>query len=171
MGAFAVPLMIASTVVSTIGAINQAQAQSAAYKAQAQANNYNATVQRQNAEVARRESTAQQEIQQRKFDALQAEAEAGIAQSGTGFNGSNIDLLRQNKLNNELDKLTIRYAGDEKARGYQAQSDISAYNSRVNLANADNAITAGYFNAGANLLSGANKYAYYSQTGKLPGMG
>ena len=35
--------------------------------------------------------------------------------------------------------------------------------------NAKEAKTAGYINAGANLMSGMSKYAYYSKTGKLAG--
>lgn len=156
-------LMAASTAVSAVGAIAQGQAQARAYRMQAQAQDWQANLEKQNADVARQQSAAQEELQRRKFDALQGEALAGVAQSGTGFEGSNLDLLKQNELNNELDALTIRYQGENQARGLIAQSEIARMNAGILRNNADNAITAGYFNAGSNLLSGATNYAMFRE--------
>jgi hypothetical protein len=170
MGAALVPLMIASSVVSAVGAMKQADAQAASYQAQAQANEYNATVARNNAQVASEQANAKEEAQRRHFAALQGQAITGVAQSGTGFDGSNADILKQNAINSELDALTIRYEGQNQSKGLLAQSQLETYNAGVNRMNASNAQQAGMFNAGANLLSGAAKYSYYSGTGKLPGM-
>lgn len=156
-------LMIASTAVSAVGAIQQGQAQARAYRMQAQAQEWQSNLERLNADAVRKQTAAQEENQRRKFDALQGEALAGVAQSGTGFEGSNLDLLKQNQLNNELDALTIRYQGDNQARGLDAQSDISRMNAGILRTNASNAITAGYFNAGANILSGATNYAMFRE--------
>lgn len=153
-----------------MGAMQQADAQAASYRAQAQAQEYNATVERNNAQVARDQANAKEEAQRRHFDALQGQAIAGVAQSGTGFDGSNMDLLKQNAINNELDALTIRYEGQNQANGLMAQSQLDTYNAGVSRMNASNAETAGYFNAGSALLSGATKYSYYKGTGKVPGM-
>ena len=162
--------MVASTVMSAVGAMQQADAQSANYQAQAQANEYNATVNRNNAKVASEQANAQEEAQRRHFAALQGQTYAGIAQSGTGFDGSNADVLKQNAISNELDALTIRYEGDNKAKGLMAQSQLDTYNAGVNRMNAANAQTAGYLNAGSALLSGATKFSYYKGTGTLPGL-
>jgi len=169
MGAIAMPLMIASTAMSAIGSIRQGQAQAANYNAQAQANDYNAVVAQNNARVAADQANAQEEQQRRHFRELQGQAYAGIAQSGTGFTGSNEDVLTQNAVNNELDALTIRYEGQNKMKSLESQAAIEKYNASINRMNAKEAKTAGYLNAGANILSGATKYAYYSKTGKLAG--
>jgi hypothetical protein len=155
--------MVASAAVGAAGSISQGQAQARAYKAQAQAQEWQANLEKQNADVARQQAAAQEESQRRKFDALQGEALAGVAQSGTGFEGSNLDLLKQNQLNNELDALTIRYQGENQARGLQAQADISRMNAGILRDNADSAITASYFNAGSNLLSGASSYYMFKE--------
>ena len=157
MGAALVPLMVASTVVSAIGAIQQGEAQAASQRAQAQANDFNATVARNNATIASDQANAKEEAQRRHFAALQGQAVAGVAQSGTGFDGSNMDVLKQNAINNELDALTIRYEGQNQAKGLMAQSQLDTYNASVNRMNASNAQTSGYLNAGANILSGASQ--------------
>lgn len=157
-------MMAVSTAVSAMGAISQANAQSASMQAQAQAQEYNATVARNNAQAANEQANAQEEQQRRRFAALQGQAIAGVAQSGTGFDGSNLDLLKQNAIANELDALTIRYEGQQKSKGLLAQADLDQYGASVSRMNARSAQTAGYFNAGANILSGASKYKAYSMT-------
>lgn len=159
--------MIASTAMSAIGAIQQGEAQKANYTAQAQANDYQATVNRNNALVASQQANAQEEAQRRHFGALQGQTYAGIAQSNTGFDGSNSDVLKQNAINNELDALTIRYEGDNKSKGLMAQAGLDTYNAGVNRMNASNAQTSGYLNAGSALLTGATRYSYYNTTGKM----
>lgn len=149
-----------STAVSVMGAMQQANAAEASARAQAQQQEYNATVARNNAKVAADQANAAEEQQRRRFNALQGQAIAGIAQSGTGFDGSNLDLLKQNEINNELDALTIRYEGQNKAAGLIAQADQDMYGAQVSRMNASTARTAGYFNAGSNLLSGMSRYQY-----------
>lgn len=162
--------MAVSSAVSAIGAINQANAQAASYRSQAQAQEYNATIERQNAQVANDQANAQEEQQRRKFSMMQGQALAGAAQSGAGMDGSNKDVLAQNDLMNELDALTIRYEGQQKSRGLEAQAQLDQYGATVSRQNADNAQTAGFFNAGASLLSGAaNGYAAFKGIGPWKG--
>lgn len=162
-------LMIAGMAMSAVGAIQQGQAASAQAQAAANAQRYNAQVAEQNAQVARAEANAAEEKQRRDFAQVQGQALAGVAESGTGFSGTNLDVLKQNVVNNELDALTIRYQGDQKSRGLQAQAQLDRYGAKVNDMNASNAVTGSYLNAGAGLLSGASKYYYYKSTGTLPG--
>jgi hypothetical protein len=157
--------MIVSTAFSAMGAIQQANAQAAQQRAIAQAQNYNAQVARNNAQIARDQANVAEENQRRKFNALQGEALAGIAQSGTGFFGSNLDVLKQNEVNNELDALTIRYQGETKSNALLAESQLDKYNADVANSNASSATTGGYFNAGAGLLSGVSRYYNYTKTG------
>lgn len=151
--------------MSAVGAIQQANAQAAQARAIAQANRYNAQIAENNAQTARNQASVAEESQRRKFNALQGEALAGVAQSGTGFFGSNLDVLKQNEVNNELDALTIRYQGENKATSLMAQSNLDKYNANVADQNASSAITGGYLNAGAGLLSGAGTYGYYKKIG------
>ena len=169
--AMLVPMMIASTAVSFIGAMQQADAQSASYRARAQAQDYNATVARNNATVARDQANAREEQQRRHFSLLQGQAAAGAAQSGAGMDGSNGDLLKQNSLMNELDALNIRYEGANQANGLIAQSQLDKYGANVSRANASSAQEAGFWNAGSKLLAGATNYAMYSGGFGLAGAG
>lgn len=152
---------VAGAGVSAMGAIQQGEAQSNAYKAQADANNYNATVARNNAISVNQQTSAKEEAQRRQFAQVQGEANAGIAQSNTGFLGTNADILKQNAINAELDALNIRYQGQQQAAGLAAQAQLDDFNASQNRVNASNARTAGYMGAGANLLSGIGSAAYY----------
>ena len=158
-------LSLVSAAVTAVGAIQQGEAQAQSQRAQAQANEYNATVARNNAQVASDQANVKEEAQRRHFALLQGQAVAGVAQSGTGFDGSNADVLKQNAINNELDALTIRYEGQNQSKGLLAQAQLDTYNAGVNRMNASAAETGGYLNAGANILSGAAKYSYYKNGG------
>jgi hypothetical protein len=106
---------------------------------------------------------------------LQGQTYAGLAQSGTDLgSGSNLDVIKQNELNSELDALNIRYEGGQKAASYTntatnllEQADLNRMSASQAQNNASSAMIGGFFNAGSNLLSGYTKYAYYSGTGKL----
>lgn len=150
-------MIIASTAMAALGSIKQGQAQKAQYDAQANAAEYNATVARQNAQVAGAQANAQEEQQRRKFRSVQAEAIAGLAQTGTALDGSNADVLQQSALANELDALTIRYEGQMKSRGLLAQADLDTLSAQASRRAGKDARTAGYLNAGAQLLSGGSK--------------
>lgn len=177
-------MLAASTAVSAVGALATASAQADAQAAQAAALNYQAqvnerqaTVARYNAQSAEQQAAAQEEAQRRHFAMLQGQAYAGLAQSGTDLgSGSNLDILKQNELNSELDALNIRYAGGQKAasfnntaENFMEQATLNRMSSSMASNNASNAMIGGFFNAGSNLLSGYSKYAYYSgvQSGSI----
>jgi hypothetical protein len=179
-------MLIASAAMSAVGAVAGGVAASNSANAQANAADYNAkiqenqaTVARYNAQSAGEQAAAREEMQRRRFAQVQGQAIAGLAQSGTDLaSGSNKDILDQNALAAELDALTIRYEGSQARDSYantssnlMSQAQLSRYNASAYRSNADAAMTGGFLNAGANLLSGASKYAYYKETGKLPGIG
>jgi hypothetical protein len=171
MGAFAAPLMIASTAISAMGALQQGKAQQASYNAQAGANEYNAVVAQNNAKIAADQANAQEEQQRRHYRELQGKAMAGVAQSGTGFDGSNADMLAQSDVNNELDALTIRYEGINKVKSLESQAQIEKYNAAVNRSNGSAAMQAAKINAGAQVLSGATNFAMYREGYGMYGRG
>lgn len=155
---------VASAAMSAYGAVKQGEAQKQMYDAQAQADQYNATVAKNNAQVANDQANQKEQLQRRQFNEVQGKAFAGVAQSGTGFGGSNADVLRQNAVNGELDALNIRYQGQLQSNGLMAQSGLDTYNAGQAVNNGNNALSAGYVSAGANLISGASN-AYMANKG------
>ena len=163
---------VASAGVGAYGAIQQAEAQAQASRNQAAAANYqsqlderNAKIAEMNAQSAREVANVKEEAQRRRFNALEGQAMASIAQSGTGFDGSNLAMIEQNAINNELDALTIRYEGEQQAKGlgitadnYRSQSQLNKMNAAQLNANASAATTGGYLSAGSMLLSAPSKY-------------
>ena len=150
-----------SAIFKAVGDIQQGNAAYANAKSQSFANDYNATIADNNARSVLEQANAREEQQRRQFRSLQGEAIAGAAQSGAGLDGSNADVLKQNAINNELDALTIRYEGQMQSTGLMAQAGLDRYAATANLKYAKSARTAGFMNAGADLLAGANK-AYMS---------
>ncbi len=151
-------MIIGGTALQAIGAIQQGRAQSRQAQYQANAAEYNATVARQNAVTAGAQASAAEEQQRRDFRALQGQAIAAAAQSGTGLSGSNADVLAQNSVANELDALTIRYEGQMRARGLQAEADLQSYSAQASRRAAKDAMKGAYLNAGAAILSGGSKF-------------
>lgn len=169
---------VASAGVAAAGAYSQSQSQQASFEAQGNAAKYNAAIANNNSIVAGynarsagEQSNAREEAQRRAFNAMQGQANAGVAQSGTGFGGTNADVLKQNAINNELDALNIRYEGQQTQAGlvntannYKAQGQLDLYSGSVANMNKGSAATAGYFNMGSALLSGASN-AYMANKG------
>lgn len=155
-------MLATSGAVSAMGAISSSNAQQASFDAQAKQMEFNSTMARNNAQMASEQANTAEEQQRRKFGQIQGQAVAGIAQSGTGFDGSNLDILRQNAVSNELDALTIRYQGQNQAKGLMAQADQDAFGAGVARMNSSSARTAGYMNAGTSLLSAASQYKGYT---------
>lgn len=145
---------IASTAFQVIGAISDANSRSDAYESQAAWNQYNATIQRQNADASLQQSASEQARQNRRARQVMGEQRAATAQSGTGFGGSNADLLDQSATLAELDMLNIAYEGQMRARGHEIQAQGEDYSAGVNKGNAKRAKRAGIFNAGRSLLTG-----------------
>lgn len=175
---------ISSAAVGTYSAIQQAEAQAQSQRNQAAAADYqskinerNAVIADQNAQSTREFANTKEEMQRRRFNALEGEAMAGIAQSGTGFDGSNLAIIEQNAINNELDALTIRYEGEQQAKGlavtaenYRSQSQLDKMNASQLRANASATTTGGYLTAGSMLLSAPSKFSAYKSGFKDMGL-
>ena len=146
-------MQIASMAFSVIGAISDANSKSDAYESQAAWNQYNATIQKQNADAALQQSASEQARQNRRARQIMGEQRAATAQSGTGFGGSNADLLDQSATLAELDMLNIAYEGQMRARGYEIQAQGEEYSAEVNRSNARNARRTGIFSAGTGIFS------------------
>ncbi len=120
-------------IMSAVGSVRQGNiAKNAA--------DYNAQVDEQNAQVALNQGTQQQEIVRRRAQQAIGEQLASVSSSGTGLNGSNLDLLSESLYNKELDSLNIRYESELKARGLQSQAQLTRIEGKQ-------ARTAGYLSA------------------------
>lgn len=178
-------ITIASTIFSAVSAISrgnqqaqqvqhQSQVEAVRYESAAQANEYDAAIARKRAETARI-GAGLQEDQQRRRARLEAGARrAAIAQSGTGFGGSNLDVDRQSQIFAEMDALNIRYQGSLEAKGLEDSADLSDWQASANRTGASNSISAGssyasaarksgYMGAAGAILSGAGDYISYGR--------
>jgi hypothetical protein len=159
----AVWLMVASTVLSAVGAHQQGQQQKAQYAAYAQANEYNAAVNRQKAETSYQVANQREEQQRRNAAMFIGKQRAFAAQSGLGLGGSNADLERQSEVLAELDALNIRYEGAMQARGLLQEADMQDYNAGMNRVGSYNAGVSGNMAAASALMSGGAKAYGMSQ--------
>lgn len=133
------------SVVSAFSSFTQGQQQSDAAR-------YNAQVAENNAIAARQKAAFDEEIRREQLARVQAQARANIGKGGSDFSGSALDIMAQNAATAELDALAIRYGGETRARGLEAQA-------AADRAQASSARAGGYFGAGARLLTGSMMFA------------
>lgn len=132
---------LAGTAFSVVGALNKASAESSAAKT-------NAEVSRQNAVAASEQAAAEEARQRRIARQVQGAGRAAVGASGVSLEGSPLDILEQNAINEELDALNIRYRGQLAARSANIEADQYSLSART-------AKTSGYLSAAGKLLSGA----------------
>ena len=143
-----IALAVASTAMSAYGAIQQGNAANQAAK-------FNSAVANNNAIAARQNASENAKRQQREARQRAGANRANAAASGT-FGGSAFDLLEDNAMEEELDRLTIIHQGELKASGLEASGGLMSAQGRQ-------AQTAGYFGAaGALLKGGAKGYSLYA---------
>jgi hypothetical protein len=156
-----VTLMVVSTAVSAVGALQAGAAAEAQAKAQADANAYNARVKEIQAGVEREAAGRREEQQRRKARQVLGEQRAALVQSGVGMMGSALDIEEQSATAAELDALSIRYEGEMAAKGLLYDAEAEKFEGRANLAAGKNAKTASYLKAGSAILSGGTDIAMY----------
>lgn len=128
------------------------------YWANAAADEYNAAVKRKKAEAERTygEYRAQEvltagnlteEAVRRNARIQEGETAAAGAQSGTGTEGSNEDIERQNQVLDELDALNVRYGAVVTAHDTRQQAEMNAWDyemgAKLDTQHAQTARTAG----------------------------
>lgn len=137
-------VLAAGTALKTVGQLQAADAQS-------QTARYNAKMANQQAEVERQQTLAREEAQRRQAAQVLGQQRAAFAQSGGGMGGSAADVMQQSSAMAELDALTIRYEGDLRARGLDAQAEQERFAART-------ARKQGYFQAAGTILGGVGDY-------------
>jgi hypothetical protein len=118
----------AAAVVALVGALVQGRQQANELRQQGEIEGYKAKVAAQNAQVAGQQASAEQERLRRESRQVLGAQRAAIAESGTGFSGSNLDIMRQSTTMAELDALNIQYAGEMERRGLLQESTMFQYN-------------------------------------------
>lgn len=121
----------AAAVVAVVGTLIQGRQQAAEMRQQGKIEQYKANVAAANAENAGRQASAEQERSRRASRQALGAQRAGIAQSGTAFTGSNLDIIRQDTAEAELDALNIQYAGELDRRGLLNEAEAFRYNERM----------------------------------------
>ena len=145
-------LMIAGSVMSAVGAMQQGQAAKAAA-------DYNATINTQNAAIARQNAAdkARQADRETYLRLGSIRANQGAA-GGAADEGSVLDVIGDVAAQSELERQQITYQGELQARGFQNDATLETFSGETKQ-------TSSYWKAGSELLSGA--YNYSSGSAKL----
>lgn len=106
----------------------------------------------QNMEIAGRGGSAREEQLRRNIRQALGAQRAAIAQSGTGFGGSNAAIISQSTANAELDALNLRYAGQLERAGFQEEITMRTYNKAVLRKQAKTAMRMRWYNAAASFF-------------------
>ena len=136
--------LIAATATKAIGSIQQGNAAK-------KSADFNATMLEQGAAVERQQTAAREDAKRREARMVLGSQRAAFAQSGGGLEGSAADVMQQSAINAELDALTLRYEGDLRARGMQAESTSERFAGKQ-------AQRQGYFAAAGSILGGSGQY-------------
>lgn len=142
-------LQVAGAIFSAVSALRQGQAAKSAA-------DYNAQINQQNAALAQQEAADQARQQDREnYLRLGAIRAAQGKSGGVADEGSVLDVLGDAAAQGELEKQNILYRGTLRARGFSNTAALDTYGG-------GNAVTASYWKAGSELLSGgANAYSSY----------
>lgn len=146
MAAAAPFILAAGAISSAIGSVQQGDAQ-------ADSEEFNANVATQNAALSR--AQAAEDERRTRVTGRKVLGAEGAAIGASGIQregGSAMDVLQESASNAELDALTVKNAGEVKARSYEAQA-------ANDMKRAGAARTGGYFGAAASILGGAGKMA------------
>lgn len=115
-------------VAAAVGALVQGRQQANELRQQGEIEGYKARVAEMNARAAGQQSSAEQERVRRESRQVLGAQRAAIAESGTGFSGSNLDIMRQSETMAELDALNIQYAGEMERGGLLQEAEMFKYN-------------------------------------------
>ena len=157
MGAAALPLMIASTVISAAGAAQAGNAQSQALQYQAQVAANNQIIANQYADRAIQVGQVNAETAMEKNAQQQGVIRAAAGASGFQVdNGTNLRLQEDTAKLGQQDISTIMNNAQEQAYGYQVQGLSYQAQSQLDTMSAANASQAGDIKALGSIFNGAS---------------
>lgn len=160
---------MASGGAKALSALHTGYAQVGQQTAQAGAAAYNRDLAYQNADTVSVQANLREEQMRREARQVQGAQRAGVAESGTGFGGSNLDVMRQDATTAALDALNARYEGALQRTSYFNEGQAQDFQRRVLKKAASASKVGGWIGAGSSLLGGVSSYV--SGGGKLPAFG
>ena len=159
-------LMIGSTVMGGVGAIQQGNAQAASAKYNAQVADMNSKLAQKSARDAVARGQIEEQQQRAKTSALIGQKRVAMAANGVDMKfGSPLDDLIDTATMGELDALTIRSNTYREERDIRQQGLNSSAQAGLYRAEAKSAKTGGFLNAFGTVLGGAaDAYGNYRKT-------
>jgi len=159
MEAMMIPMLIASTAMSAVGAIQQGSAQAAAMNQQADAMRRNALM----ADLQERQAYdagLQNELSQRRNNSRQMGAvRAAVGESGfEAASGSALAVQQQSAQDLEMEALSQRYGSLIQGYGHADQARMDRFQEAGMRKSARNAKRSGFMGAATSILSGVGNY-------------
>ena len=160
-GTWALILAGTATAAGAIGSIRQGNATSASDQYQAQVADNNAKIAEQNAQYATEAGGIKAQDVQQRGRVQQGKIKAAQAASGIDVNSGSAPMVRAGQaVETGVDAARTEHDAALQAYGYRTQASNFQAQSQVDRMGASNAQTAGYFQAGGTILSGASSLGY-----------
>ena len=165
----AIAATVGSSAIQGMGAIQQSQASAASAGYNAKIAGMNAQIQTQNANFAGAQGEQEVGVQGMKNKAEVGSITASQAASGVDVNtGSGVNVRQSAAEVGMLNALTIRSNAAKQAYGYQVQATNDTAQAALDRSQQSADKTAGYLNAGADILGGVGKAAFAYLGGSDP---
>lgn len=162
-------LMIASTVIGGVGAIQQGNAAAAAGRYNAQVAEMNATLAERRAKDALERGAVEEQQKRAQVAQLQGRQKAAMAANGVDLTfGSPLDTLVDTAVLGDLDALTIRQNSAREAYDFRVQGMNARADAGLSRANARSAQTGGYLAAAGTVLGGGADIGKFRASQRTP---
>lgn len=161
---------ILGKVMGAVGSIMGGQSQASADKYNAAMAHENAHVLRENANIAGQAGAEQAQVAGLKSRAIIGDTVAAQGASNVNVHsGSAVDVRTSEQEVGQLDAMNIRGNAAKVAYGYKVQAIDKDAEAALDTADASNALTSGWINAGTTLLGGtadaSSEYMKFQQAG------
>lgn len=155
-------LMIGSTAIGGVSAIQQGNAAAASARYNAQVSEMNAKIMDQNARDALERGKLEEQQKRMEIAALTGRQRAAMAANGVDLSfGSPLDTIVDTAMLGELDALTIRSNAAREAYDYKVAGANNRADAVLSRANASSAKTGGYLSAFGTVLGGSSEIGKY----------
>lgn len=160
-------LIIASTLLSAAGAVQQGNASAAASRYNAQVAEMNATISDKRARDALERGQVEEQKQRQKTASIMGAQKAAMAANGVDLSfGSPLDTIVDTATMGELDALTIRSNAYREEYDYKVDAVNKRAGANLSRMEASAAKTGSLLTAGSTILGGAASVGKYQKTGK-----
>ncbi len=161
-------LIVASTLLTATGQVQQASASAAASKYQAQIGQMNAQISEKRARDAIERGQIEEQKKRQEVARTMGAQKAAMAANGVDLSfGSPLDTIVDTATLGELDALTIRSNAAREEYDYKVQAANQRAGSQLNTMQASAAKTGGWLSAGSTVLGGATSVAKYQKIGSF----